>query len=392
MSNIVIPDGGNIGSASDTDAISISSSGAVTLSSDFVPATPLSNRNMIINGAMRVAQRGTSSTVNDYGTVDRFRSNLGNNDENATQSQHVLTSSDTGPYEEGFRRSFRITNGNQTNGAGTSDTSGMLYRMESQDIANSGWNYLSSSSYITLSFWCKSSVAQNFYGRLTSQYGTQQNYPFETGSLSANTWAKITKSIPGNSNLQFDNTNGLGLDIEFTTFRGTDLTGSVSLNTWAAYNASTRVPDMTSTWYTTDDATWEITGVQLERGQVATPFEHRTFADELLRCQRYYQNSYRLGETPATSTPNHADGQYFTRWDDGNVTGPRWTVAMRAAPSVTIRGYGSNTTGQVKVNGGSFVTNSSAQAINHQSSAYINIPDSTAGVWAHYTWEAFSEL
>ena len=78
MSNIVIPDGGNIGSTSNTDAISISSSGAVTLSSDFVPATPLTHRNIIINGAHQIAQRATSSTArgaNDAGyyITDRWR-------------------------------------------------------------------------------------------------------------------------------------------------------------------------------------------------------------------------------------------------------------------------------------------------------------------------------
>ena len=252
----------------------------------------LSHRNMIINGAMQVAQRGTSATVDGYGTVDRFRANLGGNDENATQAQHALTSSDTGPYEEGFRYSLQITNGNQTSGAGTGDRVGILYRMEAQDIANSGWNYTSSSSYITLSFWCKSSVSQNFYVRVTSDDGTAQNYVFETGSLTANTWTKITKTIPGNSNLQFDNDTGIGLDIEVMMFRGTDTTGSVTLNAWGAYNSSVRIPDMTSTWYTTNDATWELTGVQLERGSVATPFEHRSYADELRRCQRYFQKFY----------------------------------------------------------------------------------------------------
>jgi len=247
----------------------------------------LSHRNLIINGAMQVAQRGTSVTTNGFGTVDRFKTDHNGVDENTTQAQHGLTSSDTGPYEEGFRSSFHITNGNQTSGAGTADRIIIPHLIEAQDIANSGWNYISTSSYITLSFWCKSSVAQNFYGRLQTSDGTAQNYAFETGSLSANTWTKITKTIPGNSNLQFNNDNNAGLTIEFNLFRGTDTTGSVTLNAWGAYNSSIRVPDMTSTWYTTNDATWEITGVQLERGQVATPFEFKRYADELRMCQRY---------------------------------------------------------------------------------------------------------
>ena len=295
---------------------------------------PLSHRNLIINGAMQVAQRGTSATVNGFGTVDRFKTDHNGVNENTTQAQHTLTSSDTGPYEEGFRYSFHITNGNQTSGADAIDRIIIPYIIEAQDIANSGWNYISTSSYITLSFWCKSSVAQNFYGRLQTSDGTAQNYVFETGSLSANTWTKITKTIPGNSNLQFDNNNEAGLTIEFNLFRGTDTTGSVTLNTWATYNASTRVPDMTSTWYTTNDATWEITGVQLERGQVATPFEHRTYADELQRCERYCQTSFDTGVTPAYNT---SKGIYSTVpcYQSGySIYAFNLSTPMRTTPSV----------------------------------------------------------
>jgi len=162
------------------------------------------------------------------------------------------------------------------------------YSIEAQDIANSGWNYTSSSSFVTLSFWVKSSVAQNFYGRLYSYDGTAQGYAFETGSLTADTWTKVTNTIPGNSNLTFDNNNGAGLLIEFVAFRGTAHTASMTLNQWASYNSNSRVPDMTSTWYTTNDATFEITGIQLEVGSQATPFEHRQFGEELVRCQRYF--------------------------------------------------------------------------------------------------------
>ena len=247
----------------------------------------LGNRNLIINGAMQVAQRGTSSTVDGYGTIDRFRSNLLNCDENPTQSQSDVASGTT-PYTLGFRKAFKFTNGNQTSGAGTADCVAILHRIEAQDIANSGWNYTDSNSKITLSFWCKSSVAQNFYGFFRAQDGTVQLNAFETGSLTADTWTKVTKTITGDSNLQFDNNNDSGLDIEFTMFRGTDSTGTLTLNQWAAYNTNVRVPDMTSTWYTTDNATFEITGVQLEVGSVATDFEHRSFAQELALCQRYY--------------------------------------------------------------------------------------------------------
>ena len=248
-------------------------------------------KNLIINGAMQVAQRGTSSTSDTYATVDRFYKFHNGIDANVTQAQADVASGTT-PYTNGFRKVFKITNGNQTSGAGAGDVIEIVTKLEAQDIANSGWNYLSASSYITLSFWVKSSVAQNFYGQLTTTDGTSQNYPFETGSLSADTWTKITKTIPGNSNLQFDNDNGLGLTIKWIMFRGTNTTSSgVTLNAWAAFSSSTRTPDNTSTWYTTNNATFEITGVQLEVGDSATDFEHRTFGEELAKCHRYFYSA-----------------------------------------------------------------------------------------------------
>ena len=248
----------------------------------------LSNRNRVTNGSMAVAQRGISSTTDGYNTVDRFKMSNAGNDEAPTASQQVLTSSDTGVWEKGFRYSYRLTNGNQTSGAQANDRITLQHIIEAQDIASMGWNYASSSSYITLSFWCKSSVAQNFYARLQTSDGTSQGFAFETGALSANTWTKVTQIISGDSNLQFDNNVDTGLVIEWVMYRGTDKTGSMTLNSWGAFDGAVRVPDMTSTWYTTNDATFEITGVQLEVGDTVTPFEHRSYGDELAKCQRYY--------------------------------------------------------------------------------------------------------
>ena len=171
------------------------------------------NKNLIINGAMQVAQRGTPSTSNGHQTVDRYNMNSVGHDEAPTQAQADVVAG-TSPYNSGFRKSLKITNGNQTSGAGAADELGVRYSIEAQDVANSGWNYTSASSFITLSFWVKSSVAQNFYGYLLSLDGTIQKYAFETGALSADTWTKVTKTIPGNSNITIDNNTDEGFRIE----------------------------------------------------------------------------------------------------------------------------------------------------------------------------------
>ena len=188
--------------------VAIDATGHVTLDGLQLPtAGALSNRNLIINGAMNIAQRGTSSTSTGYQTVDRISHFNGGTDENPTYAQADVASGTT-PYTLGFRKSFKITNGNQTGGAGAGDYIHFVYKVEAQDLANSGWNYASSSSFITLSFWAKSSVSQNFYGYLLTSDGSTRSFAFQTGSLTANTWTKVTVVVPGNSNLSFNNDNG----------------------------------------------------------------------------------------------------------------------------------------------------------------------------------------
>ena len=233
----------------------------------------LGNRNLIINGAMQVAQRGTSgSTADGYPSLDRFYTFSNGLDENPTMSQGSLTSSDT-PFSSGFRKYLRFQNGNQTSGAGASDQTQFKQHIEAQNVAQSGWNYTSSSSFITLSFWMRASVAQTYYGFLKASDGGNYIYPFSM-ALSADTWTKVTKTIAGNSNLQIDNDNGNGLEFGIYAYLGTSLTdNSVSLDAWAAYSSgTTRTPDHTTTWYTTNDSTIDMTGVQLEVGSTATEF------------------------------------------------------------------------------------------------------------------------
>ena len=276
---------------------SVNTSGIITATS-FVPTTgQLSHRNIVINGDMRIAQRGTSSTSSGFHTVDRFNVQFGGTDEAMTVEQANVASGTT-PYTLGFLKCLKVTNGNQTSGAGGGDWLEIYQYLEDQDICNSGWNFKSATSYLTISFWVKSSVSQKFAGFFyTNNAGQGDSYTYSYqidngsgGNLSANTWTKITHSIPGASNLTFNNDNTRGLAVGIFPFDGTDYTTSGHTEeTWQQWSSSNKLKDMDSTWWTTNDATFEITGLQLEVGQQATTFEHRSFGEELERCRRYYQ-------------------------------------------------------------------------------------------------------
>ena len=317
-------------SSASSDAITLASDGTATIGECTAKITNnLSNKNLIINGAFNVAQRATSGTGSGYKSVDRFYISK-SADEDPTQAQHALTSSDTGPWAKGFRNSFHITNGN--NSSNTGGNQSIWYEVEAQDIANSGWDYNSASSYITLSFWVKSSVAQTFYAYIVSNDGTAKRHAFSLGSLSANTWTQVTKSFPGHADLQFDNDTGKGLSIGIHMFAPAGQTDSgVSLTAWATHSGSERMPDFATTWWQTNDATFEITGVQLEVGDTATDFEHRSYADELLRCQRY---CWVQGGTDTYTTFANGTIAGSTSFE-GRVGLP---TTMRAKPSVTFSG------------------------------------------------------
>lgn len=318
------------------------SSAAITINNTDGTATAnLTNRqgkNLIINGAMNVAQRSQSSTTSasGYFACDRMRVSVFGLDEGITIEQSALTSSDT-PYTKGFRYATKITNGNQTSGAGGTDTVNLMYRLEGQDINNSGWDYTSASSFVTISFWMKSSVAQTFYLRFRMT-GSGSNKEFVSAISATTSWQKITKTIPGGTGVDSVNTNAEGGFLQISLFRGTDQTGTLTTDQWNTHDASAKVPDMTSTWYTTNDATFEITGLQMEVGSVATDFEHLSFADDLRKCQRYYfiyaDGSGGVNQYQITNIHGYSTGQLETTIDYSCAN-------LRAIPSL-VQGSGTN--------------------------------------------------
>ena len=337
--------GGIRGVSASSDAITVANDGTCTANITSVNGGQLGNRNKIINGAMLVAQRGTSSTSAGYQTVDRFQTGYGNIGQNVTQSQESLSSSDTGPYEAGFRKYKRA----QLAAAGNANASGYVeaasYKVEAQDLATSGWDSTSSSSKITLSFWFRCSTNQAFRLNVRSEDGTSRMFSTDFTATGNNTWTKITKTIPGNTSptVDVDNDNGSGLAIFWIPFYGTDLTDSGStMDAWKTYSGSSQGTDMASTWLTAGASTFDITGVQLEVGSVATDFEHRSFAQELALCCRYF-----YGATDTIAGIFIADNAD----QDAAYGGVQFPVIMRAAPTVVLGDNAGNNAGVVTQHG-----------------------------------------
>ena len=376
-----------------SDAITTAADGTCTAKITSVNGgSQLSHRNIVINGAMNIAQRGSSYTgTTSYGSVDRMACSHGGTDESPTQEQ-VDVASGTTPYSLGFRKAFKITNGNQTSGLGAGDLiQAIRYRVEAQDMATCGWNYTDPNSFITLSFWVKSSVSFNMKGYFYHHDGTTQSYPLETGTLSASTWTKIVRTIPGNSNVQFDMNNDVGLTIAFGVF-GTDFSSAnPSVNQWVTYSAATLTNPSETTWYTTNDATLEFTGLQLEVGNTPTSFEHRKFGDELLTCQRYYEKSYPYGIAPGAAS--YFSGAFTRR--DGTASSVvryydvNYKVTKRASPNITLYNPSTGASAGCRLDSGSYSAAVSSPE-DSRMMVYSNTgsPPSHYGIFFHYTLDA----
>ncbi|OUV24392.1 MAG: hypothetical protein CBC57_07130 [Euryarchaeota archaeon TMED97] len=320
-----------------SDAITLADNGTCTANITNKP-----NRNLIINGAMQVAQRGSaSSSTQGLATVDRFKkigSGLGNT---FSQEQITLSSSDT-PYSSGFRKAFRVSQDQ----AGTANAAGAIdfsHYIEAQNLACSGWNYTSASSKITLQFWFRASTNQTFYAILYTPDGTVQTYPFAFTASGNNAWTKITHTIVGNSNITINNDNGTGLIIYLIPFYGTNYTNNRTLNTWNALDSTNYCPDMASTWLTAGASTFDVTGMQLEVGSVATDFEHRSFHEERELCRRYYHAILgKMGSWGSAVAYNTGSAQGWMTFHP----------EMRAAPTFTW-------TGTLKLEDGAYGTTTS---------------------------------
>ena len=302
-----------------SDAITLADNGTCTANI----TNNLSNRNLIINGAMQVAQRGTVTgiTGQKYGGPDRFETHI-NGLGTWTTSQ---TSSASDQNTTGFYNSLKMQCTTADASPAASDYAILLHHIEGYNAAQLQWG-AANAKQVTLSFWCKANIngwssgTKSFVAEI--QGGTTT---YESGILvtlnTNDTWQKISVTFPAQTAQALNTGNASGLSINLWLDAGSTFTSGTLSSSWSnkangdrAAGCSLGLGNNTANYF-------QISGFQLEVGSVATDFEHRSFAEELALCERYYQKSYEYHHL------NSSNGE-TDRWI-------RFKTEMRASPSVS---------------------------------------------------------
>ena len=290
--------------STDDGGIAIDNSGHVTVDGQQLPtAGALSNRNLVTNGAAEVNQRGTISSGVNYGGPDRFIGFINATSYVCERSQQI-----DAPANNGLQKCFQLKTTTARTGTTADQYVALGQILEFQDIYNAIWG---GHSHVTMSFWVKSSITGTFafnmnpYNTDSGFSGNRVLYHATYTISSANTWEKKTITIPLAG--LTDNHNILATTESDQIARGLELTWVLGISSggnrtsastgWSTTEGRNAVSSFSSNtgFLSTVNATFKLTGVQLEVGEKATPFEHRSFGDELARCQRYYETTYRSG-------------------------------------------------------------------------------------------------
>ena len=244
--------------------------------------TALSDRSMIINGAMQVAQRATSSTSTGYCSLDRFRIQPLNTD----QLAYTFAQDDTVPAGEGFSKSAKISITTAEDSVADNEIFRLLHRIEGQNMQRASWG-TSSAKPLTLSFFVRSNVTGTYALEFRMNAGGNNSLSKNYTINSADTWERKTITFPKNTSTNFINDNTEGCELGWYLAAGANYTSGSLASDYGANATNTRAAGQTANITSSSSNTWYITGVQLEVGEQATPFQHRSFEDELARCHRY---------------------------------------------------------------------------------------------------------
>jgi hypothetical protein len=292
-------------------------------SGSLASTTQLGFRNLVINGAMQVAQRGTqvtSITNSGYRTVDRFLIPI-----NALGTWTIDQSTDS---PNGFSNSLKLT----CTTADASPVAGayafIRHNIEAQNLQSLGYGTADAKT-MTLSFWVKSNKTGSASVDSRQLDNSSKLWSATYSISSADTWEYKTLTIPEDTAGVIDNNNDTGLYIDWWLNSGSTFTGGTAASTWSTNDESRRNPSNLGVGGATSDY-FAITGVQLEVGSVATPFEHRSYGDELARCQRYFQRFN--GDTIAVGVVGSSTSAFFAL---------EFIHTMRAGPSLTVNALGS---------------------------------------------------
>ena len=285
-------------------------------------------RNLIINGAMQVAQRGTSATSsNGLYPTDRWRTYSNSSD--YSMQQYTMTQSDVN--STGQTKGLRVTLSTAENPIGSTNYVSVVTKLEGQDLQQLKYGG-SSAKTVTLSFWAKSNKTGTYtiWLQITSD-GTAQRIIKEYSINSSDTWEYKTISIVGNTANNIVDTDGLGLQVGFNFAWGSTYDGGTA-DTWfntsdGHFSTSNQVNFMDNT-----SNEFIFSGVQLEVGSVATPFEHRSFGEEQLLCQRYLQKQEETGDALIFAGKGQGDTQLDFGWP--------LSVPLRVSPTITQSGTG----------------------------------------------------
>ena len=260
--------------------IAIDSSGHVQVDGQQLPTTgPLSNRNLIINGAMQVAQRSTSetgqTTLDGYVALDRHRIQL------ASSGTFTISQSTEAPG--GFANSLKFD-------CTTADSSPnyvvFFQLLEGQDLQQVQKG-TSSAQKLTASFYVRSSKTGTYQVNIRDLDNNRLVGASYTIS-SADTWELKTVTFPADTTGTFDNDVNASLQLEWWLAAGSDYTGGAVPTAWEARVNTDRAAALNVAIGASTADDFYITGIQLEVGEKATPFEHRSYGDELAKCQRYF--------------------------------------------------------------------------------------------------------
>jgi len=263
-------------------------------------ASPYGLKNLIINGDMRIAQRGTSATITGGSvchTVDRFIMNIDTTIFNSIATMGQNLDSLTPPSDFSNYVGIQINTGTAL--------SGNPYYNFRQQIEGNNLSHLkfgtSDAKTITLSFWVRSTLTGDFSFSLRNG-ASNRSYVTTYNIASANTWEKKTITITGDTTGTWAVDNTIGLTVNWGLGNSSGNFSTSTLNEWQAgsLTGATTGVDLVAT----TNAKWYITGVQLEINDTATPFENRMYSQELAMCQRYYCKSYNTTTAPATNTSN----------------------------------------------------------------------------------------